>query len=187
MQTFIDTATGQPWQFEDDVVVRNGQFFAPHDLTTPLNVPPTLVPGELPAPAQPTLEDLRQSLLDAATAKRWAVMTGGLTLPTGVQVGTSIDDQNRITSVVANAALAGLTDSDEVDFKSAGGWVRLTIAEVKVIAGFIGQFVQSCYSAERAHHEAIALLEDETAIEAYDVGEGWPAGDLRPPQEPSNP
>lgn len=116
----------------------------------------------------------KNRLIEAATAKRWDVMTGGISLPGGMQVGTTIDDQNRITSVVANAALAGLTDEDEVDFKAASGWVKITIAEVKQIAGAIGQFVQACYSSERAHHEAIALLSTPAEINAYDVNDGWP-------------
>lgn len=125
---------------------------------------------------EPTLADLRESKQAAATAKRWEVMTGGITLPSGVVVGTTIDDQNRITSVVANAALAGLQDTDEVDFKATSGWVRITIGDIKSIAGVIGQFVQDCYTAERMHHDAIdELPEDRAAIEAYDVSIGWPA------------
>lgn len=50
MQTFKDTETGQYWQFEDDVLVREGRFFAPHDLDTPLDVPLTLEPAQLPEP-----------------------------------------------------------------------------------------------------------------------------------------
>src|SRR5690554_1854136 len=46
------------------------------------------------------IEELRQSKLEAATAMRWEVMTGGMSLPGGIEVGTDIDDQNRITSVV---------------------------------------------------------------------------------------
>lgn len=129
------------------------------------------------------IEELRQAKLEAATDMRWQVMTGGMTLPNGVAVGTTIDDQNRITSVVANAELAGLTDSDEVDFKAASGWVRITISEVKQIAGAIGQFVQACYSAERAHHEAIEALETREEVAAYDVGVGWP--DTKPETEPT--
>lgn len=129
------------------------------------------------------IEELRQSKLQAATDMRWHVMTGGMMLPSGVQVGTDIDDQNRITSVVANAELAGLTDSDEVDFKAASGWVRITIAQVKQIAGAIGQHVQSCYSAERAHHEAIEALETREEVAAYDVGVGWPQ--MQPETEPT--
>lgn len=130
---------------------------------------------ERPAPPEPSLEELRAQVQQAATDKRWQVMTGGLTLPGGIEVGTTIDDQNRITSVVANAALAGLTDADEVDFKATNGWVRITIAQVKEIAGAIGQFVQACYTAERAHHDAIALLETVQELREYDVNAGWPA------------
>lgn len=121
------------------------------------------------------VEQGKVSLLNAATDKRWNVMTGGMVLPNGIEVGTTIDDQNRITSVVANAALAGLTDADEVDFKAASGWVRVSIAEVKAIAGSIGQFVQACYSAERAHHEDIEKLKTREQIRDYDINIGWPA------------
>lgn len=129
------------------------------------------------------IEELRQSRLQAATDMRWNVMTGGMTLPNGVAVGTTIDDQNRITSVVANAELAGLTDADEVDFKAVSGWVRITIAQVKQIAGAIGQFVQACYSAERTHHEAIAALTTREQIRDYDINVGWP--DTQPETEPT--
>lgn len=140
-------------------------------------IPAWLSVDEPPKP-EPTLEEVRKATLDAATDQRWTVMTGGLTLPGGIAVGTSIDDQNRITSVVANAQLAGLTDADEVDFKAASGWVRITIGEIKSIAGAIGQFVQACYSAERLHHEAIDALETRAELDAYDVTAGWPSADM---------
>lgn len=116
----------------------------------------------------------RAQLLEAVTAHRWHVMTSGLTLPGGVQIGTTVDDQNRITSVVANAALAGLSDADEVDFKAASGWTRISIGQIKIIAGTIGQFVQACYSAERAHHDAIQGLPTGDLAD-YDITAGWPA------------
>lgn len=119
------------------------------------------------------VEELRQNKLQAATDMRWQVMTGGMAL-NGVSIGTTIDDQNRITSVVANAELAGLTDADEVDFKAASGWVRISIGQIKAIAGAIGQHVQACYSAERVHHEAIEALETREEVAAYDVTTGWP-------------
>lgn len=129
-------------------------------------VPEEDIPGRI--------EETKQRLLQEATDMRWEVMNGGMTLPGGIVVGTTIDDQNRITSVVANAELAGLTDEDEVDFKAASGWARITIGQVKTIAGAIGQFVQACYSAERAHHEAIDLLTTAAEVQAYDVTAGWP-------------
>jgi hypothetical protein len=54
MQTFQDTETGQYWQFDDDVLI-TGQdgarhFNAPNGAA--LDVPQTLVPAELPPPAE---------------------------------------------------------------------------------------------------------------------------------------
>lgn len=134
-----------------------------------------------PEPAQVNPEDMKT----AVTAKRWQVETGGITLPAGVHVATGIDDQNRITSVIANARLAGL---DSVSFKAASGWVTLTLAELEGVAAAIAMHVQACFSAERAHHEAIDALEQlhaddpeglQHALEAYDTEHGWPTTDLR--------
>lgn len=126
-----------------------------------------------PAQVAENLGAAKAGLIEAATAKRWDVMTGGISLPGGMQVGTSIDDQNRITSVVANAELVGLTDESLVDFKSNTGWVQITVGQIKAIAGAIGQFVQACYSAERQHHEAIELLVTAQELRDYDVNAGW--------------
>ena len=112
----------------------------------------------------------RASLISAVTALRWEKETGGLTLTNGVTVGTRTDDQNRITSVIANAQLAGV---ETVDFKAASGWVTLTLADVQAIAAAIALHVQACFSAERAHHEAIAKL-DDAELDSYDITTGWP-------------
>lgn len=118
-----------------------------------------------------TPEQKRAELTNAVTALRWAKETGGLTLPNGITVGTRTEDQNRITTVIANAQLAGVTS---VDFKAASGWVTLTLADVQAIAAAIALHVQACFSAERAHHEAIAEL-DDAELDSYDTTTGWPA------------
>lgn len=115
----------------------------------------------------------KDRLQAAATAHRWAVETGGVTLPTGTRVGTTVEDQNRITTVIANAQLAGVT---EVDFKAASGWVSLTLNELRGIASAIAQHVQACFSAERAHHDAIDAVSTRAQAERYDVTQGWPSG-----------
>ncbi|MGE8633183.1 MAG: hypothetical protein ACN6P8_06635 [Achromobacter piechaudii] len=55
MQTFKDTETGMYWQFDDDVLVTGVDgaryFNAPHGGA--LNVPQTLIPAEMPPPAEP--------------------------------------------------------------------------------------------------------------------------------------
>lgn len=131
-----------------------------------------------PQPSPVSAEQLKATV----TAYRWEVETGGITMPSGVRVATGIDDQNRITSVVANAERAGL---EQVDFKAADGWVKVTLAELQAIATAVALHVQACFSAERAHHEAIdALLAQhqgdaqalQAALDGYDESQGWPVG-----------
>jgi hypothetical protein len=116
------------------------------------------------------VDQVRADLMDAATSKRWDVMTGGVTLPGGISVGTTIDDQNRVTSVIANAQLAGV---ESMDFKAQSGWVTLSLDQVRGIAAAVALHVHACYAAERAHHVAIAAA-SETELMAYDINEGWP-------------
>ncbi|MFZ6696835.1 DUF4376 domain-containing protein [Stenotrophomonas acidaminiphila] len=119
----------------------------------------------------PDLAAVKEKLRAAATARRWSHETGGLTLG-GVRVATALQDQNRIASVLAAMQVAQV---DGVDFKAENGWVYLTAVELQGIAGAITAHVQACFSAERAHHEAIDALPDLSAALAYDVTEGWPA------------
>lgn len=124
------------------------------------------------ARAAQDLANAKASLREQVTDLRWQHETGGITLSGGIQIATGTEDQNRITSVIANAQLAGVTT---VDFKSSTGWVTLTLAEVQGIAAAIAVHVQACFSAERAHHEAIEALASIEALQAYDITAGWPA------------
>lgn len=113
---------------------------------------------------------LRQNLMRAITDKRKQVETGGVTFPNGMTVSTGIDDQNRITSVIANADLSGVTS---VDFKAESGWITLTLDQVKGIAIAIALHVQACFTAERNHHQNVEALSDED-LAAYNYLTGWP-------------
>lgn len=126
--------------------------------------------SQWPLPA-PSLDDLKAQLIARATALRWQHETGGITVG-GAAVATGIEDQNRIVSVLASPTLVEL---GTVDFKGRDGWVTLTVPELTGIATLIANHVQACFSAERAHHEAIALLGSIAQAQAYDVTEGWPA------------
>lgn len=123
-----------------------------------------------------------QQLKESVTQRRWQVEVGGITLPSGIRVATGIDDQNRITSVVANAERAAV---DSVDFKAESGWVRVTLAELQGITAAIARHVQACFSAERTHHEAIDALVAQhqgdaqalqEVLDSYDESQGWPVG-----------
>ncbi|WP_282275182.1 DUF4376 domain-containing protein [Stenotrophomonas sp. PS02297] len=124
-----------------------------------------LVPPPAPPPAQ-TLEEAKQQLRERATALRWERETGGITVG-GVRVLTGIEDQNRIATALVGAPAT-------LDFKADSGWVTLTLAELQAIAAAITTHVQACFTAERAHHEAIDALPSLAAVAAYDVEAGWP-------------
>lgn len=124
-----------------------------------------LVPPSTSAPVQ-TLEEAKQQLRERATALRWEHETGGITIG-GVRVLTGIEDQNRIATALIGAP-------ETLDFKAESGWVTLTLEQLQGIAAAITAHVQACFSAERAHHEAIDALDSLEAAGGYDVEAGWP-------------
>ena len=124
-----------------------------------------LVPPDSPAPAV-TLDDAKRQLRERASALRWQHETGGIDIG-GVRVLTGTEDQNRIASALIGAPAT-------LDFKAESGWVTLTLAELQGIAAAITAHVQACFTAERAHHDAIDALETLEAAQAYDVEAGWP-------------
>lgn len=123
-----------------------------------------LVPPSLPEPKD--LDEAKHRLRERATALRWEQETGGITVG-GVRVLTGVEDQNRIATALIGAPAT-------LDFKADSGWVTLTLAELQGIAAAITAHVQACFSAERAHHEAIDGLPSLEDAAAYDVDAGWP-------------
>lgn len=118
---------------------------------------------------EPTVEELRNIMQQKVTEYRWQKETGGITVGDAI-IATSIEDQNRIISVIANAALAEVT---EVDFKTANGWITLTVDQIKGIAAAIALHVQMCFTKERAISEVINSLETVEEIENLDVAAMW--------------
>ncbi|MEG0556815.1 MAG: DUF4376 domain-containing protein [Comamonas sp.] len=116
------------------------------------------------------LQAAKDALKAQATARRWECETGGIKL-NGMRVLTGIEDQNRITTVVANARRSGL---ESVDFKAADTWVTISVVEVEAIACAIAVHVQASFTSERTHHEAIDALPDLADVKAYDTTTGWP-------------
>ena len=174
---YYKNTNGQVYAYETE---KERQEWGGPDLVemTEKEIDEHLNPTPAPEPA-PTPEQLKEQLKEQVTNKRWELMTGGFTLPNGTVINTSIDDQNRISSVVANAHLAGLDDSSQVDFKAAEGWIQITIGELKSVVGLIGVFIQQLYSAEKAHHENIDSLTSEEEITQYDISQGWPTKEAK--------
>ena len=114
----------------------------------------------------------KAALKTAATAKRKSVEAGGKTLPGGIILATSKDDQDRIAS-----AILYLRDNPAatIDWKADSGWVQIGLLEIEQFKNLIGAFVQDCFSAEKAHHTAIDAITTLEAAGAYDIAAGWPS------------
>lgn len=121
--------------------------------------------------SQAAVSELRASRLSLLEVKRVHVEEGGIRLPNGAVVGTTIEDQNRITSIVTNSSLAGIED---FDFETANGWVTMTVTGLRQIAGVIALHVKECYRVKRMHAEALAALTSAEELLAYDVLAKWP-------------
>jgi hypothetical protein len=122
-----------------------------------------------------TPEDRRQALRAQVAERRWALETGGLVLPDGLRVSTKRSDRDALTALLVKAERAGI---EGVDFKFDSGWARMSLAELDAVARAIELHVQACFSSERSHHEAIAMLETVAQFDAYDCNAGWPGTGL---------
>lgn len=127
-----------------------------------------------------TIAQLVQRLRKATASMRWKAETGGIRIG-GTRIATGIEDQNRITTVIANAQMAGV---HVLDFKAAEGWVTLTLEQLQGIASAIARHVQACFTAERRHDEAITALAEHAdpsyaraQLLAYDTAAHWPSTD----------
>lgn len=117
------------------------------------------------------LQELKQLRKQQATQRRWEVETGGIQLPNGLRVKTAIEDQNRVTSVLANAKLLGL---ETISFKAENGWAQISVEQLKYVVKMMGAHIQACFSAERQHHTAIDALDDVQALQQYDITQHFP-------------
>ena len=117
------------------------------------------------------LEVARAEVKRRATAHRWAVETGGISVANYGRVLTSIEDQNRIATAIQGCTSANI---QEVDFKGADGWVSITREMLTQISVLIAEHVQLCFTRERELHEAADACTDVAMLAAINIEAGWP-------------
>ena len=104
-----------------------------------------------------------------AASKRYAVETGGIVL-NGMRVMTDRASQSLITGaynyVRANPEIT-------VKFKTSGGFVQLTAAQMTAIANTVGAHVQAAFAAEGEINQQIiaGTITKPAEIDAF----GWPS------------
>lgn len=119
------------------------------------------------------LADYKTERKAEATAKRYDVETGGVTV-SGMTVETSRESQGMIDGAYSLAVRNADTQNFTIDFKTATGWVSLTAAQMIAISEAVGTHIQDAFKRERALHEAIDAAGTHAAVAAIDITTGWP-------------
>lgn len=113
---------------------------------------------------------LKQQKLTDLAAYRYEKETAGIIL-NGSTIKTDLESQAKINGALS---LVTLNTSTIINWKSANGWIQLDAVTVTAIAFSVGTYVQSCFTAERLHSEAINNLTSVEEIVSYDFTTGWP-------------
>jgi len=170
MQTFIDTVTGQAWQFDADVVVTQQAgayvFTAPHGAK--LNVPTTLMPGELPPPVVPSLSDRQAKKWNDIRAERERrTRTGGYLV--GAKWFHS-DPDSRIQQI--GLVMMGASIPAGLQWKTMdGSFITMTPTLAAQVFAAAAASDQAIFAKAEEHNAA--MLQSETP-ETYDHLGGWP-------------
>ncbi|MFM4933408.1 DUF4376 domain-containing protein [Aeromonas veronii] len=122
--------------------------------------------------APPAKVRSHSSLQAEIAAQRWAVETGGITV-SGVRIKTDRESQSQLTGVYA--MLKGGLVSDTQWKTADGSFTLVTLVEIEPIAQAVAEHVRACFNEERSHTAAIAMLQTQAELDAYDIHTGWPS------------
>ena len=117
-----------------------------------------------------SIDELKSQRLSELAALRYEKETAGITL-SGMAIETNRESQALITGAWS---FSQLNPAVLIDWKGTNGWVQIDAATISAIAGAVAAHVQSCFSTERVHAEAISALETSEEVAAYDLTTGWP-------------
>lgn len=151
-----------------------GRRFLP-GLTSTDGIPAALADGvHAPLPAIETIDSLRAGLKARATARRWEIETGGVTLPNGLR----IDTDDRTKTLIAGALASAQLDTDfTTRWKASDStWHMLDAGMIKVLASAIFHHVDACFAREGELHDQIAAAPGRAALESLRpaVEQFWP-------------
>lgn len=153
-----------------DEVINTILLDNPSDWTVPVGC--TLVPISDPEPPLPSLEDAKAQRLAELAALRYEMETAGIEVG-GASIETDRDSQALITGAWS---ISQINPAVLIDWKTASGaWVQIDAATITGIAGAVASHVQTCFSQERVHAEAIGALTTAEAVMDYDMTTGWPS------------
>ncbi|HEX7865994.1 MAG TPA: DUF4376 domain-containing protein [Variovorax sp.] len=115
-----------------------------------------------------SLVDLRAGLKAEIARRRWEREVAGLAMPDGMRVGTSREDRAAMVAAIADMTQAGI---EEIDFKTPGGFRRMTRETLQAVANAVTLHVQACFSAEATHDALIDSITERSALLHYPVAD----------------
>lgn len=130
-----------------------------------------------------SLVQMRAGLKEVVAARRFEVETRGIRvsagmppgalalMPAGIPVATDRESRAALAQLISDLTDAGLATAD---YKTAAGFVTLTVAQLRGIAVAVTLHVQSCFTAERKHVDAIDALRRIENAKSYDTEAFWP-------------
>lgn len=119
-----------------------------------------------------TLADRKIAATDAIRSERWTREESGTTV-NGLPIKTDDESQRKIAGAVQ------LFDKDPtltaIDFEAQPGvWVTLNKAQMEAIGVAAGRHVQACFTQSKALMTAVSAAGTHAALDAIDIGAGWP-------------
>lgn len=125
---------------------------------------------------EPSLDDAKAAKWTAAKVNRDARIDAGVTVP---GIGTFDSDgisRNNITGAVTMALIAqGAGAPYSITWKLADNTVAtLTAAQMIGVGVAVGQYVAACHARAQTLGLAIQAASTVAAVDAIDIGAGWP-------------
>ncbi|SEF22743.1 protein of unknown function [Variovorax sp. NFACC28] len=115
-----------------------------------------------------SVADLRANLKAEIARRRWELEVAGLSMSDGLQVGTRREDRAALAAAIADMAQTGI---EEIDFKTPGGFRRVTRKALQEAAKAVALHVQVCFSAEAAHDALIDSITERSALLHYPLAD----------------
>jgi hypothetical protein len=143
-----------------------GSFFDGQD------IPAGWLPGDLPAPPAPSLDQLRTRAITALKIARDARVFGVM-----VWDGSGFDvdaiAQSRILGMAVTAQSA--PGAFPIDWRLADNtWRSLSAADAGALFGALQAHIAGLFAAFKAHETAVTALTDAAEIAAYPTTATWP-------------
>lgn len=93
----------------------------------------------------------------------------------GIDVGGTIIKTDRESQATLTGAWVTVQQNINtlIDWKADNDWVQIDKTTVEILSIAVSAHVQSCFSKEKLHHNAISALTTIASVQEYDYTEGW--------------